>query len=203
MRSNQMGNTKTRKTAASIRQKQILKKRPDIVQHGKEPPKLIADVMLGRLAKWLRIAGFDVLYSNTYSDDELVEISNREERVLLSRDTRLLIRKSVTRFIFLESQEIHAQIIQVLEAMQISALPLPLTRCLACNEALIDAEKESVRRSVPAYVYATQSRFRSCPKCGGVFWAGTHRKSVMKTLDMLLARISGQNSRKPGLNPVK
>jgi uncharacterized protein with PIN domain len=148
--------------------------------------------MLGRLAKWLRIAGFDVLYSNTYSDNELVEISNREQRILLSRDTRLLIRKSVKRFIFLESQDIQAQIMQVFEATQISALPLPLTRCLACNEALIDAERESVRRSVPAYVYATQSRFRSCPKCGGIFWAGTHRKSVIQTLDMLRARISRQ-----------
>ena len=185
-----MGNARTRKTAASIRHKQILEKRPNLLLRGKEPPKFIADVMLGRLAKWLRIAGFDAVYSNTYSDDELVEISNRQERILLSRDTRLLIRKSVKRFIFLESQDIQAQIMQVFEATRVSALPLSLTRCLTCNEALVESKRESVRRSVPAYVYATQSRFSSCPKCGGVFWAGTHRKSVIKTLDMLLARIS-------------
>ena len=143
--------------------------------------------MLGRLAKWLRIAGFDVLYSNKFSDDELVAISNREGRILLSRDTRLLIRKSVKDFIFLESQDIQTQIRQVFETMHIFNLPFPLTRCLTCNEALIEAKRESVRHSVPAFVYKTQKYFRSCPKCGRIFWAGTHRNSVMKTLELLLA----------------
>jgi len=181
-----MGNSATRKKAASLRQKHIQAKSNSLKLQERSHPRFIADVMLGRLAKWLRIAGFDVLYSNKFSDDELMAISNREGRVLLSRDTRLLIRRPVREFIFLESQDIQMQIRQVFERMHILSLPFPLTRCLSCNEALIDASRESVRDSVPVYVYRTQTHFKSCPRCGKIFWAGTHRRSVIQTLEKLL-----------------
>jgi uncharacterized protein with PIN domain len=181
-----MGNTATRKRAASIRHEQIRDKRPCLCYREGKQPKFIADVMLGRLAKWLRIAGFDVLYSNRFSDDELIEISIQQGRVLLSRDTRLLIRKPVREFIFLESQDVQKQIRQVFETMRILKLSFLLTRCLSCNEALVETTRESVRRSVPAFVYQTQIRFKSCPKCGRIFWAGTHRRSVVRTLQKLL-----------------
>ncbi len=186
-----MGNSATRKNAASIRQKQIQAKRQRLALRGEDRPTFIADVMLGRLAKWLRIAGFDVLYSNKFSDDELIEISNREGRVLLSRDTRLLIRKSVRDFIFLESQDIQAQIRQVFQTMHILSLSFLLTRCVSCNEMLIVTARDSVRDSVPAFVYETQTHFRSCPRCSKIFWAGTHRRSVVRTLEKLLAKRVG------------
>lgn len=182
-----MGNSATRKKAASTRQKQIRAKRSWLARPGEECPTFIADVMLGRLAKWLRIAGFDVLYSNRFSDDELIAISNREGRVLLSRDTRLLIRKSVRDFIFLESQDIQTQIRQVFKTMHIPSISFLLTRCLSCNEELVETARDSVRRSVPAFVYETQTHFKSCPKCNKIFWAGTHRRSVIRTLEKLLA----------------
>jgi uncharacterized protein with PIN domain len=182
-----MGNSATRKKAASVRQKQIRDKSPRLDRLEGDCPKFIADVMLGRLAKWLRIAGFDVLYSNKFSDDELIEISNREGRLLLSRDTRLLIRKPVRDFIYLESQDVQKQVKQVFEKMHIHSISLPLTRCLSCNEALVETKRDSVRRRVPAFVYQTQIHFKSCPKCGKVFWAGTHRSSAIRTLEKLLA----------------
>ncbi len=144
--------------------------------------------MLGRLAKWLRIAGFDVLYSNRFADDELVALSISEERILLSRDTRLLVRKSVKRFIFLESEQIREQIRQVFEATRTGSLPGALTRCLSCNEPLLDAPRELVRGHVPPFVFATQAQFKSCPGCRRFFWAGTHRQSVLRTLENLLRR---------------
>lgn len=144
--------------------------------------------MLGRLAKWLRIAGFNVLYSNKFSDDELISISNREGRILLSRDTRLLVRKSVKTFIYLESENTLDQLKQVLEQIRQARLPALLTRCLSCNEALVEAPRESIQDRVPAFVYKTQSSFKSCPKCGKIFWAGTHRASVLRTLENLLYR---------------
>ena len=182
-----MGNSESRRKAASDRQKQIRIKPASPAQTGDGNPKFVADVMLGRLAKWLRIAGFDVLYSNKFSDDELIEISNREDRVLLSRDTRLLIRKPVTKFLFLETQEIQSQIRQVFRSMSILELEFPLTRCLSCNDILMEANRESVRSRVPAFVYNTQSHFKSCPKCGKIFWAGTHRNAVVCTLNKLLS----------------
>ena len=181
-----MSNSATRRSAASLRQKQIRAKGASLSLDRGDLRRFIADVMLGRLAKWLRIAGFDVLYSNKFSDEELIAISNREGRVLLSRDTRLLIRKSVKEFIFLESQELQMQLRQVFDRLRILSLPSPLTRCLACNEALIEATRESVRPSVPVFVYRTQAHFKSCPRCGKIFWAGTHRSSVIRTLEKLL-----------------
>ena len=108
-----MNRSESRKQAATLRQRQIRSKTYAPQSNG-PTPRFVADVMLGRLAKWLRIAGFDVLYSNRYSDDELVAVSQREGRILLSRDTRLLVRRAVKQFIFLENEDIQSQISQVL-----------------------------------------------------------------------------------------
>jgi uncharacterized protein with PIN domain len=180
-----MSNSASRKKAANARQKQI-KDKVLRLPPGTEPPRFVADVMLGRLAKWLRIAGFDVLYSNKFSDDELIRISNSEDRVLLSRDTRLLIQKAVRRFIFLENQDLQRQIRQVFETMHLARLPSLLTRCLSCNEPLQEATREWVRNKVPPFVFETQSKFKVCPRCGKIFWAGTHRNSVVRSLEKLI-----------------
>jgi uncharacterized protein with PIN domain len=180
-----MGNSETRKKAASLRQKQIRAKALCSFEQG-ERLRFVADVMLGRLAKWLRIAGFDVIYSNRISDNELVEISNREDRILLSRDTRLLVRKSVRHFIFLESQNLQDQLKQVLDLAGSSIGSAVLTRCLCCNEALIEAPRERVCKVVPGYVYKTQSQFKSCPRCRKIFWAGSHRSSMTAALEKLV-----------------
>jgi uncharacterized protein len=183
--------TETRRKAASERLEQIRAKSASLQPDEGTEFLFAADVMLGRLAKWLRIAGFDVLYSNKFSDDELIAISNREGRILLSRDTRLLVRKSVKKFIFLESEGTQDQLKQVLERIRQSHLPSLLTRCLSCNEKLVDASKESVHDRVPEFVYKTQRYFKSCPKCGKIFWAGTHRASVLRTMEGLCRKADG------------
>ena len=191
-----MGNSETRRKAASLRREQIRAKIPASVHHAGERPRFIADVMLGKLAKWLRIAGFDVLYSNRFSDDELIALSNNEGRILLSLDSRLLVRKKVKNFIFMENQDLKGQIKQILNITHTRRLPFPLCRCLSCNEILTDVPRESVRNQVPAYVFRTQSHFKLCPKCRKIFWSGTHRRSALKVLENLLTdvREQGQNS---------
>jgi uncharacterized protein len=179
-----MGNSETRKRAAALRQKQIRARALHSIEPG-EAPRFIADVMLGRLAKWLRLAGFDVLYSNRISDDELIRIAGSEGRILLSRDTRLLVRKSVRQFIYLESQEIRNQLKQVLAVARSGSGGSVLTRCVSCNEKLIEAPRQRVCDSVPSYVYWTQSRFKACPGCHKIFWAGTHCSSIIHTLESL------------------
>lgn len=174
-----------RMKATVLRREQIRAKLIRPIRPSGEYPRFVADVMLGRLAKWLRIAGFDVLYSNRFSDDELITISNRERRILLSRDTGLLIRRAVKDFIFLESQNIGEQIRQVFDALQARRFPFMFTRCIRCNEALVEAPRESLRDRIPAFVHRTQNRFKVCPKCGKVFWAGTHRSSAVRTLENL------------------
>ncbi len=179
-----MGNTESRRRAARARERLIRSKAVRLPAG--EQPRFVADVMLGRLSKWLRIAGFDVLYSNRFNDDELVALSRREDRLLLSRDTRLLVRKVVDRFIFLESEDIQEQIRQIFRVTGTSSIPGLLTRCLSCNDLLAEASRESVRDSVPPFVFETQSRFKQCPSCDKVYWAGTHRAAVLRRLEGLL-----------------
>ncbi len=185
-----MGNATSRKNAALLRHLQIHSKEP-LLEDTTSPPCFVADVMLGRLAKWLRIAGFDVLYSNRFADDELVRLSKGEGRILLSRDTRLLVRRAVNRFIFLESEDVRAQLKQVFKSAHVTRLPALLCRCLSCNEPLAEVPRESVSELVPAYVFRTQPHFKACPRCRKVYWAGTHRQSVLRTLEKLLAEEEG------------
>ena len=180
-----MGNSGSRKKAATLRQNQIRSKSPALEYVGTQP-RFVVDVMLGRLAKWLRIAGFDVLYSNRYSDDELVTLSCGEGRILLSRDTRLLVRKAVKRFIFLESEKVQDQIRQIFRVIGTSSLPRILSRCLTCNEVLGEVPREQVQDRVPPYVFETQTHFKCCSGCQRIYWAGTHRQAVLRTLQALL-----------------
>lgn len=180
-----MNRSESRRQAATRRQRQIRAK-AYILEPGSASPRFVADVMLGRLAKWLRIAGFDVLYSNRYTDDELVALSLQEGRILLSRDTRLLVRKIVRQFIFLESEDIQSQMSQVFRFALVTSLPGILTRCLSCNVPLIEAVRAQVQDKVPPFVFATQANFKSCPQCSKIYWAGTHRRSVLRTLEKLL-----------------
>jgi len=177
--------SESRKKATTQRQQQIRSK-ASFSHAADSRPLFVADVMLGRLAKWLRIAGFDVLYSNRFTDDELVALSKQQGRILLSRDTRLLVRKAVKHFVFLESEDIQSQLRQVFEVTRTASLPGVLTRCLSCNETLMDVPRERVRDKVPPFVFETQAHFKSCPKCGKIYWAGTHRQSVLRTLEKLL-----------------
>ncbi|MBN2338954.1 MAG: Mut7-C RNAse domain-containing protein [Acidobacteria bacterium] len=185
-----MGNAATRREAARARNELIRAKAAVCAGPAAGAPRFVADVMLGRLAKWLRIAGFDVLYSNRFSDDELVRISRLQDRVLLSRDTRLLVRREVKNFIFLESQDPLTQFRHVIESTGLSALPALLTRCLSCNRILVPTEREKVRDAIPPFVYSTHARYKSCPGCGKIFWAGTHRDAAVRTLRDLLGGIA-------------
>ncbi len=180
-----MRRSESRKAASTFRAQQIRSK-SYCLPPGGPLPQFVADVMLGRLAKWLRIAGFDVLYSNRFTDDELVALSQQEERILLSRDTRLLVRKAVTRFIFLESEQVQPQLKEVFAATRTTSLPGILTRCIACNEVLLDIPRESVQEKVPPFVFQTQFSFKSCPGCSRIYWAGTHRDSVLRILGRFL-----------------
>jgi uncharacterized protein len=180
-----MKRSESRRQAAALRQRQIRAKACKLPP-GSSSPRFVADVMLGRLAKWLRILGFDVLYSNRFSDDELVALSLSEGRILLSRDTRLLVRKAVEHFIFLESEAIQSQIKQVFAATQTADPTGILTRCLSCNDLLVETPREFAQGKVPPFVFKTQAQFKACSKCGRIYWAGTHRQSVIRTLEKLL-----------------
>jgi uncharacterized protein with PIN domain len=144
-------------------------------------PKFIADVMVGKLARWLRVLGIDVVYSNAFEDDDIVRIAGKEHRIILTRDTRLAARHMDTRCLLIESDDYRMQLRQVIEAFDLKNFSI-FSRCLDCNTVLQDVDKESVFDKVPPYVYLTQTKFAQCSSCGRVYWHGTHADEMQKRI---------------------
>ena len=140
-------------------------------------PRFIADVMVGRLARWLRFLGFDVLYSNRFEDDEIVRRSAAENRLLLTRDRGIRTRVPADSLIFIEHNDLDSQVRQVLQKIRPLELH-PFSRCVECNVALVAVDKEDVFTRIPPYVYFTQSQFAECPSCRRVYWRGTHADTI-------------------------
>ncbi len=144
-------------------------------------PRFIADVMVGKLARWLRVLGFDVAYSNKYEDDEIIRIARAENRIILTRDTRLAARRHNSQCLLIESGDYEAQIQQVLGSFDLKDFNV-FSRCLECNTPLEDVDKEAVFEKIPPYVYLTQDRFAMCPSCGRIYWHGTHADKMLKRI---------------------
>lgn len=143
--------------------------------------RFIVDQMLGTLAKWLRVLGYDTVFSPALDDPDLARIARAEGRILLTRDTQLAKRKGL-RVILVDSDQPREQILQVAGALNLPLERPTLSRCLRCNELLVDASPDSVADIVPPYVLATQSHFRRCPSCGRIYWQGTHWARMQQRL---------------------
>jgi len=139
----------------------------------------IADVMLGRLAKRLRLLGIDVLYDNTLGDNAIISIALEQNRIILTRDTGLAVRPLAANHLFIKSNRVQDQVRQVLAAFPVTASPF--TRCSECNRLLAPIDKCDVLDLVPPYVYQTISEFRRCTGCGRIYWKGTHVERMEKT----------------------
>ena len=142
------------------------------------------DRMLGRLARWLRILGHDVAYGSHLGGRTLVDCARREQRFLLTRDTRLLRTCDLPPHVFIESDHFRAQLRQLAAAVPLGGAGI-LTRCLDCNRPLDELSREEARDRVPVFVWNTAERFFSCPRCGRLYWPATHRAHVLRELAAL------------------
>jgi nucleoside-triphosphatase len=133
-----------------------------------------ADAMLGRLARKLRMLGYDVFYRAGIDDNKLKRIALRERRVLLTRDLEIGETSLPIHVVLIDSDDIGEQLIQVVSELGLAAGPSSFTRCTECNEPLVRVDKEAVRDLVPPYVYRTQDAFARCPSCGRIYWEATH-----------------------------
>ena len=143
--------------------------------------KFLADNMLGRLATWLRLLGYDTVYIPHADDAELARIARAEERVLLTRDVELTRRRGI-QHLLIESEKVNEQVAQVFRAFNLSAREA-FSRCAECNHRLEHVSKESVQGDVPPYVFHTQDRYRRCAQCGRVYWRGTHWARMMSAIE--------------------
>lgn len=162
-------------------------------------PSFIADCMLGRLAKWLRVLGFDVAYDSRIGDDTLIARSRREGRIILTRDTRLVMRRALRDGgalapILICGDRPEEQLLEMVERHGLSLRPdLLLTRCLPCNVPTEEAARDQVRDLVPPYVFRTQKKFSRCPACGRIYWRATHVEGMLRLLARRMPPRSGED----------
>jgi uncharacterized protein len=153
--------------------------------------KFIVDSNVGRLARWLRIAGFDTLFINDLDDNRLVRLALSEGRVLLTKDTQILKRRVATtrrlKVILIESEEVKAQLRQVVKTLKLTEEIKPFTLCLECNQPLVTKDKEEVKELVPPYVFETQTQYMQCPACNRVYWRGTHWQRMSRELEKIVS----------------
>jgi len=168
--------------------------------------RFVVDVMLGKLAKWLRILGFDAAYGNRADDRELLQTARRERRVLLTRDHLLLRSAKNVHGLLIESDDWRRQLAQVLDVLDLRDKARPLSRCLACNIKLKRLSRKNARNLVAPFVFERASAFSICPRCGRVYWPGTHFGDMEAKLSAILrrsgdhdagARDAGRKARKP------
>lgn len=140
------------------------------------PLKLLVDAMLGRLARWLRLMGYDAESGGGLADHELARRARAEGRVLVTRDRVLASRRGL-RTLLIRSQTLEEQLREVKEALG-RPPGSPFTRCSVCNSVLEEAAPDRVAHLVPPYVLRSQNKFRLCPSCDRIYWSGTHCQGI-------------------------
>jgi len=143
--------------------------------------KFAADRMLGRLAKWLRIIGQDVIYGRHLTGYGLIRAARAENRLILTRDRRLK-QKQPPPLLFIDSNHHREQLRQVIRDCGLEPGKNLFARCSECNTLLQPRAKETVDRLVPPFVFATQEKFSWCPSCRRVYWPATHLQKMLEEL---------------------
>lgn len=137
-------------------------------------PKFIVDFMCGRLAKWLRILGYDTKFMTDTARDKILIESLKENRIILTRDTRLS-RKKAYKLILIKSDKVREQVKQVVTELRLKLdKDKFFTRCSICNKEVTFIPKHQTENKVPKYIYETVNEFYQCPECKRIYWQGSH-----------------------------
>lgn len=150
------------------------------------PPRFVLDTHLGKLARYLRLLGFDTLYRNDWDDATLAALAaSDEERILLTRDRGLLKHSGVIHGCFIRADEPRSQIKEVIARYRLQALINTFTRCIRCNGSITSVEKAQIRSRLPEYVAQTVDVFTKCEDCGRVYWKGSHYDRLRQFVETL------------------
>ena len=149
-------------------------------------PRFIVDINVGKLARWLRLMGYDTLLFNEIDDGQMVKMALADNRIILTRDTQFLKRRAITsgrvKALLIEGEDPEQQLKQVITAFSLDHEHAQFSLCLECNGRLKERNKEELKDIVPPYVYKTQQFFKECPDCHRIYWQGTHWVAMNKKL---------------------
>jgi uncharacterized protein len=142
-------------------------------------PKFILDAHLGKLAKYLRMLGFNTLYQNDYRDEEIIKIALNQRRIILTRDLGILKCKEVSRGYWIRSQMPKKQLQEVLKRFDLSYHSKPFKRCMKCNGLIKEIDKEKVVALLKPKTIRIFQEFYSCNKCKSIYWKGSHYEKML------------------------
>lgn len=149
-------------------------------------PKFIVDLNVGKLARWLRMMGYDTLFLPELDDGEMIKLARSEQRIMLTRDTQIMnwnvVNSGRVKVILLEGDDPQNQLQQVIQKLDLNYSHDPFSRCLECNALLEPRNPYEVEGEVPPYVFKTQKHYMRCPKCRRIYWQGTHWEAMNKVL---------------------
>lgn len=155
-----------------------------------DAPKFVVDNNVGKLARWLRMMGYDAAFFSGSDDSAMIATARAQGRVILTRDTRIMKRRLITsgrlRAILITSDEPEQQIKQVRDALNLELKFRPFSLCLECNQPLVERSREQVKERVPPYVFKTQDKYMECPACHRLYWRGTHWQAMTRRLDRFI-----------------
>lgn len=148
--------------------------------------RFILDAHLGKLAKYLRMLGFDTLYQNDFGDREIIDIARKENRIILTRDKLLLRAKKVDHGYYVRETEKHAQLIEIVKKFDLFSQFQSFTRCMTCNAELVKRNKREIEDKIDADTARIFKEFFYCPSCDKVFWKGSHFERMEKLILSLI-----------------
>jgi hypothetical protein len=161
----------------------VTRLRPEPLRH----TRFVLDTHLGKLARYLRLLGFDTLYNNAWQDAELAGIASAgDKRILLTRDYGVLKRKEVTHGYFVRNDKPELQVREVLARFDLYRAMRPFTRCTQCNGLIQPVAKGEVLERLPPGVAETFDQFSACGDCRRVYWRGSHYDHMRRIIDNLL-----------------
>ncbi len=152
-----------------------------------EKPRFILDTHLGRLAAYLRMAGFDTLYRNDYPDDELAQVAHHDDRVLLTRDIGLLKRSLVTYGYFVRATNPKRRLVEVMQRYDLAEHTSPFARCARCNGTLNRVAKADIMHLLSDRTASHYDTFYQCGACSQVYWKGSHYIKMQHIIQQALA----------------
>jgi uncharacterized protein len=156
----------------------------------------IVDSNAGKLARWLRMMGYDTLFFNDIEDGRLVDMAMEQGRVVVTRDTQIAKRRVAAngnlRVILTRDDDPKRQLLRVMKELNLDCRKTQFTRCLECNYQLVPRGKNEVKDLVPPYVFRTQTQYMQCPSCSRVYWQGTHWQRMKTSLEEIAAASLGR-----------
>jgi uncharacterized protein len=148
-----------------------------------EKPWFIVDANLGRLARYLRLLGFDCLYRNDFADQSIAEISCKTQRIVLTRDRKLLKRKIIVYGYYVRTDIPKAQVRETLNRFNLYRSLAPLTRCTHCNEKLISTGKPAIAHHLKPLTRQYYDKFLICSGCNRIYWQGSHSTRIKRLIE--------------------